>query len=34
VIAPVLPSHSESMKQRMLESAEVPVKFPDASLLA
>jgi hypothetical protein len=34
VIAPVLPSHSDSMKQRRLESAEVPVKFPDAWLLA
>jgi hypothetical protein len=34
VMAPVLPSHSESMKQRRLESADVSVILPTAWLLA
>jgi hypothetical protein len=34
VIAPVLPSHSDNTKQWRPLSADVPVKFPDASLLA
>jgi hypothetical protein len=34
VIAPVLPSHSDNMKQWRRESAEVSVKFPNARLVA
>jgi len=33
-MAPVLPSHSDSKKQWRLELADVPVKFPDAWLVA